>query len=176
LVQALDRLDSQQGAARKRRAARAASTGAKGRQRAQGVQVLELFEADSSGSSQGPSAAAPSGGIRQQPARASLEQFARDVLASAQHSPSGWVSSERVFISHAWQAYRKAHPSRPPGLSVFKTLLLQARGQGLLELAEDEMAPFHRRTEVQRSASESGGRRLHLLCVRRSLASWRKGR
>ena len=190
LVRALDRLDSERGAPGKSRGARGASSQAKSRQRPQSAQVLDLFEAEPVRAGQGPSAAAPPVPDRGQspsaaappaadlkePAQGSLEKFASDVLDAAQHSPSGWVSSERLFISHAWRAYRKAYPSRPPALSVFKTLLLQARGKRLIELAEDEMAVFHRRADVQGSASESRGTRFHLLSVRRSLASWRKGR
>ena len=190
IVRALNRVDSPRGAPRKSRGVRGASSQAKGRPRPQSVQVLDLFEAEPARASPSPSAAAPpepdqrpspSAAARsvpdlKQPAQGSLEKFARDVLDPAQHSPSGWVSSERLFISHAWRAYRKAHPSRPVALSVFKTLLMQARGRGLLELAEDEMAVFHRRADVQGSASESRGTRFHLLSVRRSLASWRKGR
>jgi hypothetical protein len=109
-------------------------------------------------------------------AEGGLEKFARDVLDSARHSRSGWVASDRLYIVHAWRQYTRTYPVRPPTLAMFKTLLLQARRKGLLSLAADELAAFHRRSDVERSQSEYLGATFHLLVVERSLQSWRRRR
>jgi hypothetical protein len=137
--------------------------------------ALELFEPERPAEPAAQKSAAPAREAKEpRPASGGLEKFARDVLEAARHSRSGWVSAERLFIVHAWRAYRQAQPSRPPSLNVFKVLLVQARRKGLVELTADELAQFHRRSDVERSASHCLGETFHLLGVKRSAESWRK--
>jgi hypothetical protein len=102
-----------------------------------------------------------------------LEKFARDALEAARGSRTGWLAPDRLFIVHAWRQYRREHPKRPPSLAMYKALLLQARRKGLVTLAPDEMAVFHKQSDVDGSRSEYLGETFHLLCVERSAQSWR---
>ena len=147
-----DRLSPQsgglaEGAPRKSRGVLVPRARAKGRPRPQSVQVLDSFEAEPARASPSPSAAAPPepdqrpslsaaaparAGPQAAGPRGALRSSPATCLIRPSTAPAGWVSSERLFISHAWRAYRKAHPSRPVVSRRVQDAADAGQGQGAL--------------------------------------------
>lgn len=96
--------------------------------------------------------------------RENLEAFAKAIVTAARTSQTGWFGDNKVFLSHAIQAYRRVWgPIKDVDA---KRWLLEANGAGLLELARADLVEAMDPRDVAASETAIGDlARFHLLVV-----------
>jgi hypothetical protein len=103
------------------------------------------------------------------PAEASgddLPSFAAAVNQAARKSSAGWFGDNKLFISHAWRAYRAAGNGRSGmDLASFKHRLVEANTRGLLRLGRADLVAAMDEHDVRESQIKYLNAEFHFLLV-----------
>jgi hypothetical protein len=103
------------------------------------------------------------------PAKASpdaLAGFAAAVNDAAKTSSAGWFGDNKLFISHAWRAFRAAGNGRSGmDLASFKHRLVEANTRGLLRLGRADLVAAMDEHDVRDSQIKYLNTEFHFLLV-----------
>lgn len=95
-----------------------------------------------------------------------LHQFARAVERSAKQSPSGWFGENKLFINHAWGAFRAGGNGQAEmDLASFKQRLVQANVHGLLRLGRADLVAAMNAEDVHASQTRYLNTEFHFLLI-----------
>lgn len=94
-----------------------------------------------------------------------LHLFAERVLAAARTSPTGRFGDRKVFISHAYRAYRERYPEDRVSESTFKERLIEANRAAFLTLTRADLVQAMDPADVSNSEIRYLNATFHFIVV-----------
>jgi hypothetical protein len=129
-------------------------------------EAKEKSEIASSQASAGASAGGTSASRESAEGANDLPGFVQKVTHSARHSFTGWFGDNKLFISHAWRAFRSAGDGAARlDLQSFKQRLVEANTRGLLRLGRADLVAAMNEQDVRDSEIKYLNAEFHFLLI-----------
>ncbi|MEZ0388616.1 MAG: hypothetical protein ACAI34_16205 [Verrucomicrobium sp.] len=91
--------------------------------------------------------------------------FVKDVVQAARQSPAERFGDDKVLIAHAWEQYRKEHPTKALSIESFKEKVLEAQRKGQIELSRADLVEAMNPEKVIESEISYLGTRFHFIRI-----------